>query len=278
MNRRLRRGLAGGILLALLAGCATPTTGIQLNRSLSTQDQGSRVKYLVLHYTVTNTPDSIKLFTGRGGAEVSVHYLLTDEAQPVIYNIVDETRTAYQAGGDAGWKADRSLNYMSVGIEIVNSGWSDGPDGRVWAPFPQRQIDTLIPLIKDIMARNHIKPENVLGHGDVAPQRKQDPGVAFPWQRLAAEGIVPWPDPAVVAVKRVQYESALPDVAWFQHKLADVGYVVPADGVAGEATRNVLIAFQTRYRPARIDGAPDAETAALLDSPMVVRPLRLDAR
>lgn len=274
MNRALSRGLTGAIVVALLAGCAAPTTGVRLDHSLATQDQTSRVKYLVLHYTVTNTPDSIKLFTGRGGAEVSVHYLLTDDAQPVIYNIVDETRTAYQAGGDAGWKADRSLNYMSVGIEIVNSGWSDGPNGRVWAPFPQRQIDTLIPLVKDIMARNHIKPENVLGHGDVAPQRKQDPGVAFPWQRLAAEGIVPWPDPAVVAVKRVQYESALPDVAWFQHKLADVGYVVPTDGVDSEATRNVMIAFQTRYRPARIDGVPDAETAALLDSPMVVRPLR----
>lgn len=273
MHVLLSRCLTGVATLALLTSCATSTSGngVHLDHSLSTQDQSSRVKYLVLHYTVTNTPDSIKLFTGRGGAEVSVHYLLTDEAQPVIYNIVDETRTAYHAGGDAGWKADRSLNYMSVGIEIVNSGWSDGPNGRVWAPFPQRQIDTLIPLVKDIMARNHIKPENVLGHGDVAPQRKQDPGVAFPWQRLAAEGIVPWPDPAVVASKRVEYESALPDVAWFQHKLAAVGYVVPTDGVDSEATRNVMIAFQTRYRPARIDGVADAETAALLDSPMVVR-------
>lgn len=270
MNVLLSRCCASLAILGLLAGCATQST-LRIDHSLTTKDQASRVRYLVLHYTVSDTPTSIRLFTGRGGAEVSVHYLLTDQSPPVIYNIVDENRTAYQAGGDSGWKNDRSLNLTSVGIEIVNAGWVDGPNGRVWAPFPKEQIDTLIPLIKDIMARNQIRPENVLGHSDVAPQRKQDPGVLFPWKRLAAEGIVPWPDEAVVATKRVEYEDALPDIAWFQHKLAALGYVVPQDGIPSEATRNVMIAFQTRYRPARIDGMPDAETAALLDSPMVVR-------
>lgn len=270
MNVLLSRCCASLAILGLLAGCATQSP-LHIDRSLTTKDQASRVRYLVLHYTVSDTPQSIRLFTGRGGAEVSVHYLLTDQSPPVIYNIVDENRTAYQAGGDSGWKNDRSLNLTSVGIEIVNAGWVDGPNGRVWAPFPQEQIDTLIPLIKDIMARNHIRPENVLGHSDVAPQRKQDPGVLFPWKRLAAEGIVPWPDEAVVATKRAEYETALPDIAWFQHKLAALGYVVPQDGLPSDATGNVMIAFQTRYRPARIDGTPDAETAALLDSPMVVR-------
>jgi N-acetylmuramoyl-L-alanine amidase len=265
----LLRHLAGLAVACLLAACASP--GPHIDRSLSTPDQGSRVKYLVLHYTVSDTPQSIKLFTARGGAEVSVHYLLTDEPQPHIYNIVDESRTAYQAGADAGWKNDRNLNLTSIGIEIVNAGWVDGPNGRSWAPFPEKQIDTLIPLVRDIMARNKILPQNVLGHSDVAPQRKQDPGVLFPWKRLAAEGLVPWPDEDVVALKRAQYERALPDVAWFQRKLADVGYVVPQDGQAGAATRNVLVAYQTRYRPSNINGEPDAETAALLDSPMLVR-------
>lgn len=265
---RCRAGLAV-LILVLLAGCAAP--GLRIDRSLSTPDQGSRVRYLVLHYTVSDTPQSIRIFTGQGGTEVSVHYLLTDEARPVIYNIVDENRAAYQAGADSGWKSDRSLNLTSIGIEIVNAGWVDGPNGRSWTPFPERQIDALIPLIKDIMARHHIRPENVLGHSDIAPQRKQDPGALFPWQRLAAEGIVPWPDQAAVAAKRGEYEHALPDIAWFQRKLAAIGYVVPQDGLAGEVTRNVLTAFQTRYRPARIDGVPDAETAALLDAPMLVR-------
>lgn len=262
------RSLITLLALSLLTACASAP---RIDHSLSTADQRSRVKYLILHYTVTDTPQSIALFTGKGGAEVSVHYLLTNEATPVIYNIVDESRVAYQAGADSGWKADRSLNYTSIGIEIVNAGWVDGPDGKIWTPFPQTQIDTLISLVRDIMQRHQIPPANVLGHSDIAPQRKQDPGVLFPWQRLAAEGLVPWPDPAVTFLKQAQYASALPDIAWFQGKLAAIGYVVPRDGMLGQDTRNVLIAFQTRYRPARIDGEPDAQTAALLDSPMQVK-------
>jgi N-acetylmuramoyl-L-alanine amidase len=261
------RLLTGLVAATLLAAC---TSGPRIDRTLSTPDQRSRVKYLVLHYTVTDTPQSIRIFTHQAGVEASIHYLLSNDPEPVIYGIVDENRAAYQAGSDSGWKGDRNLNNISIGIEIVNAGWVDGPNGRTWAPYPQTQIATLIPLVKDIMARHHISPENVLGHADVAPQRKQDPGALFPWKRLAAEGIVPWPDAAVVAVKRAEYESALPDIAWFQRRLAAIGYVVPQDGQASQETRKVLIAFQTRYRPSKIDGDADAETAALLDSPMRV--------
>jgi len=267
MKAMTRRLLSGLMTLGLLAGCAS---GPRIDRSLSTPDQRSRVKYLILHYTVTDTPQSIRIFTGKAGVEASIHYLLSNDPEPAVYGIVDERRAAYQAGGDSGWKHDRGLNYTSIGIEIVNAGWVDGPGGRTWAPFPDKQIDTLIPLVKDIMARHHIAPENVLGHSDVAPQRKQDPGALFPWKRPAAEGIVPWPDADAVAARRVQYEAALPDVAWFQRKLAAIGYVVPQDGQLDQETRNVLIAFQTRYRPGDIRGEPDAETAALLESPMRV--------
>lgn len=158
--------------VAVLSGCASH---LRIDRSLSTPDQSSRARYLILHYTVSDTPTSIRAFTAQAGTEVSVHYLLTDQPEPVIYNIVDETRAAYQAGSDSGWKSDRSLNLTSIGIEIVNAGWVDGPDGKVWAPFPDKQIAALIPLIKDIMARNRIRPENVLGHSVIAPQRKQVP-------------------------------------------------------------------------------------------------------
>jgi N-acetylmuramoyl-L-alanine amidase len=264
----LTRLALAGMLLTLLGAC---TSGPRIDRSLSTPDQRSRVKYLVLHYTVTDTPQSIRIFTHQTEVEASIHYLVSNDPNPVIYGIVDESRAAYQAGGDSGWRGDRNLNNISIGIEIVNAGWVDGPNGRSWAPFPDKQIDTLIPLIKDIMARHRIAPENVVGHADIAPQRKQDPGALFPWRRLAAEGIVPWPDESQAAIKRVEYASALPDMAWFQRKLAAIGYVVPQDGQASEETRRVLIAFQTRYRPSKIDGEPDAETAALLDSPMRIQ-------
>jgi len=267
MNFVLNCLVAGMFAFGLLVSCVS---GPHIDRSLSTPDQRSRVKYLVLHYTVTDTPQSIRILTHQTGVEASIHYLLSNDEKPVIYGIVDESRAAYQAGGDSGWKGDRNLNNSSIGIEIVNPGWVDGPDGRTWTPFPEKQIDTLIPLVKDIMARHHIAPDNVVGHADVAPQRKQDPGALFPWKRLAAEGIVPWPDESVAAVKRARYKRALPNIAWFQRKLAAIGYVVPRDGQPSQATRNVLIAFQTHYRPSKIDGEPDAETAALLDSPMRV--------
>jgi N-acetylmuramoyl-L-alanine amidase len=81
------------------------------------------------------------------------------------------------------------------------------------APFSESQIDSLIQLITDIMARNHIRPENVLGHSDIAPQRKQDPGLLFPWKLMAAESIVPWLDEAIAAEKCLEYAAAVPDIA-----------------------------------------------------------------
>jgi N-acetylmuramoyl-L-alanine amidase len=133
MTRLLKRCATGLVALGLLAGC---TGSPRIDHSLSTPDQRSRVKYLVLHYTVTDTRESIRIFTHRAGVEASIHYLLSNDPQPVIYGIVDESRTAYQAGGDSGWKGDRNLNNISIGIEIVNAGWVNGPAGRTWAPFP----------------------------------------------------------------------------------------------------------------------------------------------
>lgn len=246
------------LLAALLAGCAT---GPRIDRSYTATGQASRVKFIVLHYTVADKPSSIKILTEQ---QVSAHYLLTDDPQPVIYGLVDETRQAYHAGVSS-WKNFTQLNTSSVGIEIVNAGWKDTPQGRVFAPFPQAQIDALIPLVRDIAKRHNVPPENVLGHSDIAPLRKQDPGPMFPWAKLAAAGLVAWPDATRVAAVRPYFEAAVPDVAWFQKKLATHGYALAQSGVLDEPTRTVLSAFQMKYRPALIDGAPDAETASLLE-------------
>jgi N-acetylmuramoyl-L-alanine amidase len=110
-----------------------------------------------------------------------------------------------------------------------------------------------------------VKPENVVGHSDIAPQRKVDPGPKFPWKRLADEGLIVWPDAARVAERRAVYERDLPDVAWFQDHLFRHGFEVPRDGALDEQTVRVIAVFQMKYRPARYDGVPDAETAAILD-------------
>lgn len=260
-------------LIALLAGCAS---GPKIDKSLSASGQSSRVKFVVLHYTVANLPSSIKILTQQ---VVSSHYLLTDEKKPVIYGLVDETRQANHAGV-SNWKNYTLLNGSSIGIEIVNPGFTKTADGkRLWYPFPKEQIDELIPLLKKIVAEHNIPPENIIGHSDIAPQRKQDPGPMFPWYELARHGLTVWPDAARVAAAKPGFEMALPDASWFQQKLATFGYAVPRNGLLDNETRNVITAFQMRFRPMTIDGIPDAETAAMLEAlvPSPIAPAVLPA-
>jgi N-acetylmuramoyl-L-alanine amidase len=251
--------LAATLLIALLAGCAT---GPQYDKTYTAKGQSSRARFLVLHYTVGDRASSLKTLTEQ---QVSAHYMVTDDPKPVIYNLVDETNAAWHAG-NSSWKNYTQLNNSSIGIEIVNPGWKDTPNGRVYAPFPQSQIDAIIPLVRDIVTRHHITPENVLGHSDIAPLRKQDPGPMFPWKQFADAGLVVWPDAARVAVVTPIFQTQLPDLAWYQKKLAAWGYGLVQSGNLDEQTRTVLSAFQMKYRPANIDGMPDVETAALLEA------------
>jgi N-acetylmuramoyl-L-alanine amidase len=249
------------LLLALcvifLTGCAT---GPALDKSLSARSQDSRVRYIVIHYTALDLSRSIQELTHEA---VSSHYLLTDGPSPKIYQLVDENQRAFHAGLSS-WEGRTYLNASSIGIEIVNPGYRDTPDGPVWGAFQQNQMDLLIPLVRDIAKRHGVTPDHVLAHSDIAPQRKEDPGPLCPWKQLADAGLVVWPDATVVAGKLAQYDARLPDAAWFQKKLAQHGFAVPKTGELDEQTRKVVAAFQMKYRPARHDGAPDAQTAALL--------------
>jgi N-acetylmuramoyl-L-alanine amidase len=251
-------------LAALCAGCATTTPGgVPIDTRYTSVNQDSRVLFLVIHYTVADLKGSIKVLT-EPADEVSAHYLLSDDPQPVIYRLVPEDRRAWHSG-PSYWRGHAMLNAGSIGIEIVHPGFRLKPDGtREYLPFPAAQIDALIPLVKDIVKRHGIRPERIVGHSDVLPQHKQDPGPTFPWKRLADEGLIPWPDAGRVAAQRVLYELKLPEVQWFQDMLAKHGFAVPRHGTLDEETRNVIAAFQMRFRPARYDGTPDAETAAIL--------------
>lgn len=243
-------------LTLLLGGCAG---GLRFDDSQRSVDHSSRVEFIVIHYTSSDLPRSLKTLSSGG---VSAHYLLpADRAK--IYRMVDENRRAWHAG-DSQWQGRTWLNGTTIGIELVNQGYYEGPNGRYWQPFAPAQIDALIVLLKDIMQRHQLAPGSILAHSDVAPQRKVDPGPLFPWQRLAAAGLVPWPDAQAVAQQQALFERSLPTVAWFQAQLARQGYQVPAHGELDKPTRNVLAAFQMKYRPARYDGEPDAQTAALL--------------
>ncbi|MFO1328352.1 MAG: N-acetylmuramoyl-L-alanine amidase [Rubrivivax sp.] len=252
----MRRRAASIALALLLAGCAGGPTIDTRHRSVS---QGPRVDLLVIHYTALDFADSLRVLTQQ---EVSSHYLV-DVDPPTIYRLVDEDRRANHAGVSA-WDRRALVNTSSIGIEIVNPGPIDTPEGRRYAPYPPRQIDAVVALVRDIVQRWGIPKERVVGHADVAPGRKQDPGPMFPWKRLADEGLALWFDEARAAALRSGFEQQLPPVAWFQQRLAKLGYLLPQDGALDRATRNVLVSFQMRFRPARYDGEPDAETAAIL--------------
>lgn len=259
-SRRALRALGTTLLAALLAACAS---GPVIDDSHRSGSQGPRVDLLVIHYTVLDFPTSLRVLTQQ---EVSSHYLVRDDP-PTIYRLVDENQRSNHAGVSA-WGRRVLLNPSSIGIEIVNPGYTDTPQGRVYAPFPQAQVDAVIALVKDIVARHQIRPDRIIGHADIAPGRKQDPGPAFPWMQLAQTGIIPWPDAAQVTIKKAVYESGKvtpPDLAWVQARLSQIGYNVPRHGELDALTRETIATFQMKYRPANYSGELDAETLALLD-------------
>ncbi|MDP1830998.1 MAG: N-acetylmuramoyl-L-alanine amidase [Geothrix sp.] len=253
----MRRNLWGLLLLLAATGCVHRPS---INHSYRAKSQDSRAQFLILHFTGGTWETSLNILTE---GPVSSHYLVRDN--PVqVYQLVDENQRAYHAG-QSSWKGQTQLNAASIGIEIQNPGDTEGPDGIEYHAYPKEQMDAVIHLVKGIVARHGILPERILGHSDIAPMRKVDPGPTFPWKRLAEEGLIPWPDAAAVAERHGRYETALPDAAWFQSRLAQHGFAIQETGELDAATQQILAAFQMKYRPSRYDGIPDAETAALLD-------------
>ena len=172
------------------------------------------------------------------GSEVSAHYLIDEAGE--IFALVDEENRAWHAGVSS-WRGEANVNSRSIGIELVNPGHEFG-----YRPFPAAQMAALADLAQGIVARWPIPARNVVGHSDVAPRRKQDPGELFDWYWLARRGIGLWPKPG---------PSAGGDAAAM---LADYGYEISDPQAA-------LVAFQRHFRPSICDGVADSETLALLN-------------
>ncbi|PLC51949.1 N-acetylmuramoyl-L-alanine amidase [Pollutimonas subterranea] len=251
--------LISAVALLLLTACATRQPGeFTIDRSIQAKSQNSRVEFIVLHYTATGNEASLKILSQQN---VSSHYLVTSAPEPLVYQLVDESRRAWHAG-NSEWFGRTDMNSGSIGIEIVNHGRKD--DGT-WEPYTAAQIAVVSALLKDIVARHQIKPFNIVGHSDIAPQRKIDPGPLFPWKQLAQQGLGRWYDENKARAYEQEFlRSGLPDMNWVQAELQRAGYIIPRNGEQGKATKNVIAAFQMHYRPSLHDGVPDAETLAIL--------------
>jgi len=245
------------VSLILLGGCAS---GPRFDTSHPSANYDSRIQFVVVHYTSASLERSLQLLTH---GEVSSHYLIGDDKGATIYKLMDENFRSWHAG-ESEWQGRTWLNSSSIGIEIVNPGFKDTPTGRLWYPYSEDQVQSLIVLLKDISKRYAINPRSIIGHSDIAPLRKLDPGPLFPWERLAAEGLGVWPNEQAVARQQPQFEAQLPSISWFQAQLARAGYATPQTGELDVATRHVIAAFQMHFRPSQFDGTPDAQTAALL--------------
>ncbi len=212
---------------------------------------------LILHYTGMSTGGGALGLLTDPASEVSAHYLIWEDGR--IDQLVAENRRAWHAG-KAVWKGESDLNSASIGIEIVNPGHDGG-----LPPFPERQIAATIALARDLCSRLKISPERVLGHSDVAPLRKRDPGEAFPWEALWRGGVGHWvPAAPPSGAPLFGHEEEGPPVRALQAMLALYGYGVELSGVYDRHTRAVLTAFQRHFRPERVDGEADASTVATL--------------
>ncbi|VXC66849.1 putative cell wall amidase and lipoprotein [Enterobacterales bacterium 8AC] len=271
MNIRL--GIVA-IMLALLVGCQSSGDDTWVDHGsyqLETRHQAlgadQRIRFLVMHYTAENFHSSLKTLTDE---HVSAHYLLPDnpslrDGKPVAFQLVPEEMRAWHAGASY-WRGRSNLNDTSIGIEIVNPGFSHTLLGTHWQPYTREQIDLLIRLSRDIVQRYGLQPTDVVGHSDIAPQRKQDPGPLFPWQQLAQAGIGAWPDRPVVERYLAGRDKQMPvPMATLLEKLARYGYGIDPQWDAKQQ-RNVLAAFQMHFRPSDYRGEPDAESEAIIDA------------
>ena len=213
------------------------------------------VDMVVLHYTGMKKGALERLRDP--AAKVSAHYLVEEDG--TTYALVPEDMRAWHAGV-ASWQGEADVNSCSIGIELANPGHDNG-----YRNFPPAQMAALVTLLRAIVRRHDISIARVLGHSDVAPTRKQDPGERFDWEGLAAAGFGLWPDQPMEGDWPVLQQGQQGDsVANLQNDLAALGYGIAVDGSYGDETTAVVTAFQRHWRPARVDGIADTETQARL--------------
>ena len=216
------------------------------------------ISLLLLHYTGMPTYAEALARLCHKDSKVSAHYLLDEQGR--VARLVKEKHRAWHAG-DAYWQGEKDINSMAVGIELANPGHGDS-----YRDFPKAQMLSLKNLCADIMRRHSIAPRRVLGHSDVAPHRKQDPGEKFDWSYLARAGIGVWPQnpPAKGGKVLAGKGSVSPQVTALQKSLQDYGYSIDVNGIFDTSTVHAVTAFQRHFFPTHVTGVWNEGSQAIL--------------
>lgn len=219
---------------------------------------GVVIDTLVLHYTGMRIGEEALARLCDPQAKVSAHYMVEEDGR--VFALVAEEKRAWHAGV-SHWRGQDGLNDTSIGIEIVNPGHEFG-----YRPFPKAQMQSVAALCREILGRHPIPPRNVIGHSDIAPDRKEDPGELFDWAWLAAQGVGQWAEETASAIAELRPADRGEAVTHLQRHLADYGYGLPISGHFDRVTEHVVVAFQRHFRPQRLDGIWDGECEARLAS------------
>jgi N-acetylmuramoyl-L-alanine amidase len=257
LNRRNFLALSSAIPLM---GCMTLESSNQLDvikaPSPNFDARTSPPDILVMHYTgMPSGPAALERLRDPA-SKVSSHYMVEEDGR--IFHLVPEERRAWHAGVSF-WRGARDVNSRSIGIEIVNPGSEFG-----YRPFPDAQIRAVIKLTEAIRSRWTIPNGSIVGHSDVAPARKDDPGELFPWKRLAEAGHGLWVEPPSAPGAPIGAGETGAAVFALQAGLSRLGYDCPPSGVYDPDTTAIVTAFQRHWRPERVDGYADGDTRARL--------------
>ena len=245
-------------------------TDVVPSPNVEARKDGRTPDMILLHYTGMQTGAAALERLCAPDSKVSAHYVVFEDGR--IVQCVPEDKRAWHAGVSS-WAGEPDINSCSIGIEIVNPGHEFGyPD------FPLRQTAAVISLCRSILTRRGpLAPDRILGHSDVAPARKQDPGEKFPWDLLNESGIGHWVRPAPLNLEGPSLQPGEQGevVTRLQRALRGYGYAIEETGHYDEATQQVLTAFQRHFRPARVDGIADASTMLTLRALLETRPAPL---
>ncbi len=260
---------------------------VEAHPSPNFNDRKHPLDMLVFHYTGMETGQAALERMCDPEAEVSAHYMIWEDGR--VVQLVGEDKRAWHAGVSS-WKGETDLNSRSIGIEIVNGGHDWPLPGDRLPPYPEAQIDALIKLSHGILERWDIPQQRIVGHSDIAPARKQDPGEHFPWAKLSRYGIGLWPasllDGAAGSTGTDRASTKGPQligrglgpgddkkaVSRLQTMLSGIGYTLDATGIYDKDTETVVRAFQRRWLQDQITGLADLRTLRMIG---LIHPLYL---